>query len=98
MVPRKRNPPGGHRRVSGSSVVAGGSDFPKDSSTDPEKQISVIPPGFDPKRSPILAIHWLGLAPATQPIDKEVLNTTKVIERSERELLKAWLEQLEARP
>ncbi len=34
----------------------------------------------------------------TQHIDKEVLNTTKVAEQSERELLRAWAEQLEARP
>jgi len=34
----------------------------------------------------------------TQHIDKEVLNTTKVAEESERELLKAWAGQLEARP
>ncbi len=32
----------------------------------------------------------------TQHIDKEVLNITKVAERSERELLRAWAEQLEA--
>jgi hypothetical protein len=34
----------------------------------------------------------------TQHIDQRVLTTTKVAERSERELLKAWAEQLEARP
>ncbi len=34
----------------------------------------------------------------TQHIDKAVLNTTMVAEQSERELLKAWAEQLEARP
>ena len=34
----------------------------------------------------------------TQHIDKRVLTTTKVAERSEREILKAWAEQLEARP
>ena len=33
----------------------------------------------------------------TQHIDKEVLTITKVAERSERELLRAWAEQLEAR-
>ncbi len=32
----------------------------------------------------------------TQHIDKEVLNITKVAERSEREMLRAWAEQLEA--
>ncbi len=34
----------------------------------------------------------------TQHIDKWVLTTTKVAERSERELLRVWAEQLEARP
>ena len=33
----------------------------------------------------------------TQHIDKEVLRTTTVAEESERELLRAWVEQLEAR-
>ena len=32
----------------------------------------------------------------TQHIDKEVLNTTMVAEESERELVRAWAEQLEA--
>ena len=34
----------------------------------------------------------------TQHIDKEMLHTTTVAERSERELLRAWAKQLEARP
>ena len=34
----------------------------------------------------------------TQHIDQEVLNTTKVAEQSEREIAKAWAEQLAARP
>ncbi len=34
----------------------------------------------------------------TQHIDKAVLNTTMVAERSEREIVRAWAKQLEARP
>ncbi len=64
MAPDKRKPPGGLGRLSWNSVAADGFDFPRDSSTDPKKQLSTAPPDFDPERCPIIARHWFGLDPA----------------------------------
>ena len=65
MAQDSRNPPDGPRRVSWNSVVAGGSDFPRDNPSGPKKQEAAVvnsaSADFDATAYPIIAQHWFGI-------------------------------------